>query len=441
MRVAIRQGLSAVIVVGLLGLLGFFLLSWRPAIAPIQGQTSNRFSPELVAKGEVLAAEGHCASCHTSPGGIPYAGGYGVKTPFGTIYGTSITPDPTTGIGLWSREAFTRAMREGVSRDGSHLFGAFPYWSFTKLSDDDIGALYAYMMTQPPVSATIPKNTVPFPLNIRALEEGWKILFFRDGRYRPDSFKSAEWNRGAYLSEALSDCSGCHTPRNALGGEKIRAAYSGALIDGWIAPALTKANRAPIPWTEEELVTYLRNGVTPLHGTTGATMTPVIRGALELPIVPDADIHAIAIYFTDLNHAQERASTIEATTRKALATSSLGSGPEYDPDAQLYAGACLGCHYNSETAPRAERPELALNSSLTASDPTNFIQAVLNGISNTQGAPGLTMPAYASSLNDSEISRLAAYLRRTRTKSPPWPDVEKKVAQIRRESVASAGQD
>ena len=133
---------------------------------------------------------------------------------------------------------------------------------------------------------TTPANTVPFPLNIRALQEGWKIFFFESARYRRNPSKTDEWNRGAYLAEALSDCSGCHTPRNVLGAELIRKAYSGALVDAWIAPALDAANPSPIPWTQGELFTYLRTGVTPLHGTTGATMTPVIRQGLPLIINP-----------------------------------------------------------------------------------------------------------------------------------------------------------
>ena len=223
--------LSAVFV----GLVVFLILAWRPSIAPIQPQNRASFTADSIAKGESLAAAAHCASCHTIPGGQPFAGGYGVNTPFGTIYGTNITPDTETGIGRWSLEAFTRAMREGVARDGSHLFGAFPYWAYTKLYDDDVKALYAYFMTRTPVRATVPSNTVPFPLNIRVLEEGWKILFFKRGRYQADSAKSAEWNRGAYLAEAVSDCTGCHTPLNALGGQKTHEAFGGILdrsLDG-----------------------------------------------------------------------------------------------------------------------------------------------------------------------------------------------------------------
>ena len=155
------------------------------------------------------------------------------------------------------------------------------------------------------------------------------------------------------------------------------ARLCGRLIEGWIAPALTDANPSPVPWTQEELFTYLRTGATPLHGATGSTMALVDSRALALPVVPDSDIRAIALYFSEMDHADARASDIEAATREALATSDLGSGQEDDPDAELYASACMSCHYNRAPTPLATRPELALNSSLTLSEPTNFIQVVL----------------------------------------------------------------
>lgn len=439
-RSIVQRIAFGVIVAGIVGLVGFFYLSWRPAIAPIERLNPATFSSESIANGESLAAAGHCMSCHTRPGGQPYAGGYGVNTPFGIIYGSNITPDPETGIGRWSLEAFSRAMRAGVSRDGSHLFPAFPYNAFTELSDEDIKALYAYLMTRPAVSATVPRNTVVFPLNVRSLQEGWKILFFKSGRYQPNPSKSAEWNRGAYLAEALSDCGGCHTPRNAFGGEKLRDAYSGAIVDNWIAPALTKDNFSPIPWTQEELFNYLRTGLTPLHGGVAATMTPTVRDALALPVVPDSDVRAIAMYFSDINHWGSGQPDTQSKVKQAIEASSLGSGQEYDSDANLYAAACMSCHYNSGALPIPARPELALSSALTMPEPTNFIQAVLKGIGNTEGAPGLVMPAYGSSFSDADVARLAAYLRRTRTKLPPWADLEKKVTALRRADGAAIGE-
>jgi mono/diheme cytochrome c family protein len=433
-KVMIRRASIATFVTACFLLAGLLLLARRTGIAPIERPVPTSFSARSVARGEVLAAEGHCASCHTARGGEQLAGGYAMNTPFGIIYGSNITPDPKTGIGQWSLQAFARAMREGVSRDGSHLFPAFPYDAFTKLSDADIEALYAYFMTRPAVSARVPPNTLPFPFRVRAFQEGWKLLFFRIGRYRTNLSKSKEWNHGAYLAEGLADCSGCHTPRNALGAEKKRAPYSGAEDDGWIAPALTEANPSPIPWTEDDLFEYLRTGVSPLHGATAGTMTDVIRGSLALPIVPDSDVRDIAIYFSQMDHASARVGAIEADTRRALAASYLGSGQEResDPGAELYASACISCHYNDGPVPLPARPELSLNSALTLPEPTNFIRSVLNGIGDTEGAPGMVMPEYASSLNDRELADLAVYLRRTRTKSPPWTDLEQEIAAVRK---------
>src|SRR6201996_1852271 len=163
----------SIVGVGVVCLLAFLGLPWRPAIAPIEPPARSSFPAELIARGKILTGAGYCAVCHTRPGGEPYAGGYGLQTPFGTIYSTNITPDPQTGIGRWSLAAFTRAMHEGVARDGSQLFPALPYDHFTKVSDDDVRALYAYLMTRPPVRAAARANTIPFPLNIRLLQEGW----------------------------------------------------------------------------------------------------------------------------------------------------------------------------------------------------------------------------------------------------------------------------
>jgi mono/diheme cytochrome c family protein len=428
----IALGIVGVCIAGVLAFLG---LAWRPAIAPIEPPNKSNFPAALIAKGKVLAGAGYCVVCHTRAGGQPFAGGYGLETPFGTIYSSNITPDPETGIGRWSLAAFTRAMHQGVSRDGSHLFPAFPYDHFTKVSDADVNALYAYVMTRPPIKAEPRPNTIPFPLNIRPLQEGWKLLFFRSGRYRPNTSKNADWNRGAYLAEGLSHCGGCHTPRNFLGAEKTHDAYAGTDIEDWIAPALTDANPSPVPWTQSELFGYLRNGVAPLHGVSAGPMAPVVHTGLSQ--LPDDDIQAVSLYFADVDHAATRTADLNAAMNKVLATSPLGSDQEYDADARLYAGACLGCHYNAGPNPLPARPELALNSALTLSEPTNFIHVVLNGISIGEGGPDLVMPGFAEALSDADIARLAAYLRRTRAQEPPWTGMEEKIAAIRREPASN----
>src|SRR6202035_4176605 len=168
-----RKLLIRFVALGIVGVMGFFALAWRPAIAPIVPPRPQSFPPELIGKGEALAGGGYCAECHTAKGGKMFAGGYPMQTPFGVLYSTNITPDPETGIGLWSEAAFARAMHEGVARDGSHLFPGFPFDHFTRLSDDDVKALYAYFMTRLPVRAPALTNTIPFPFGIRAFQAGW----------------------------------------------------------------------------------------------------------------------------------------------------------------------------------------------------------------------------------------------------------------------------
>ena len=167
------------------------------------------------------------------PAARPNAGGKSIYRRYGTFYSTNLTPDPETGIGAWSEAAFARALREGVSRDGAHLFPVFPYTHYTQLADADVGALYAYFMTRPPVNAPNRTNTLPFPLDARALQALWKIPFFRAGPYRPDLGRDPRWNRGAYLAEALAACGVCHTDRNLLGAEQWGHPYAGAPVDGW----------------------------------------------------------------------------------------------------------------------------------------------------------------------------------------------------------------
>jgi mono/diheme cytochrome c family protein len=424
----LKRIVIGLIVVLAVGLAGFAVLAWRPAIAPLVPAAAAGFAPETVARGEILAGAGYCATCHTARGGKPYAGGYPMRTPFGTIYSTNITPDIETGIGAWSEAAFRRAMHEGVSRDGSHLFPAFPYDHFTKLTDDDVAALYAYVMTREPVSARPPANTLSFPLNVRLLQAGWKLLFFRPGRFVAPPDRPADWSRGAYLAEGISHCGACHTPRNALGAEERGQDYAGAAVENWLAPPLTKANPSPAPWSRDELFAYLRDGVSRLHGTSAGPMSPVVHDGLVR--LPDPDIQALAVYFSAIDEADSRSGETAPAIRRALAAEQLDTDPQYDADARLYEAACASCHYNSGS-PNKLRPELALNSALSLSEPTNLIHVVLDGIGAKEGAPGIVMPGFGRGFDDAKISRIAAYLRATRTSAAPWRDLVKTVAAIR----------
>src|SRR6516225_9202960 len=429
-----KKLLIAAVALGCLGLVGFGVLAWEPAIAPIAPPAAGSFVPELVAKGEALAGGGYCAACHTAKGGQTFAGGYAMATPFGVIYSTNITPDPETGIGTWSEAAFRRAMHEGVSRDGSHLLPVFSFDHFTKLSDEDVQALYAYFMTRTPVHARARPNGIPFPFNIRYLQAGWKLLFFRPGRFEPDLTKTAEWNRGAYLAQGLSHCGACHPPRNLLGAEKAGEAYGGAVIDNWVAPPLTAANPAPAPWTQDELYEYLRTGTSALHGPAAGPMSPVVQG---LAALPDSDIRAIATYFADVDKALDRLAYVSGAVNLAMSNALAREGDRFDPDARLYTAACASCHYNAAGAPLAARPDLALNSAVHLSDPSNLIQVIVRGMGAEEGMPGAVMPAFGRALTDADIARIAAYLRRTRTNLPPWPDLVMKVVTIRQQNSAT----
>ncbi|MBB2200315.1 c-type cytochrome [Gluconacetobacter tumulisoli] len=424
---------AAVAGIGVAGGLGFLAYAWHPAIAPIAPPASTAFSAASIEHGRILAAGGYCAECHTRRDGhegVPLAGDYLMATPFGAIYSSNITPDPETGIGRWSQAAFIRAMRQGVSRDGSNLFPAFPFDHFTHMTDGDIADVYAFLMTRPPVHSIKRENTVPFPLNVRLLQAGWKLLFLHPGAYRPDPAHDAQWNRGAYLAEGLSHCGACHTPRNAMGAEKAGAAYDGAPVDNWIAPPLNGTNPTPVAWTENEFFQYLRYGVAPLHGSAAGPMSPVIHGGLSE--LPESDVRAIAVYLASLDQATARQGGDTAHLAAAMRTSTRDlTGPQTDPDARLYAGACAACHANTGATPVPGRPELALNNALWLSEPTNLYQVVLRGINAGEGQAGIAMPSFYHALTDADLARLAAYLRRTRTTLPPWTDLEKKAAAVR----------
>lgn len=409
-------------------LLGGFGLAWRPAIEPVTPPAVQTFPASTVALGAQLATAGSCAACHTVAGAAPFAGGLGLETGFGLVYSTNISPDQATGIGNWSQAAFTRAMREGVSRDGTQLLPAFPYTHFTKLTDDDTNALYAYLMTRAPVTSPKRDNTIAFPLNIRALQAGWKLLFFDAGRYQAVADKSAPWNRGAYLAEGLTHCAACHTPRNRFGAERSNAAYAGAKIDGWEAPALNAANPAPMPWTQQDLYDYLRTGESELHGVAVGPMANVVHQGLAS--LPDADVQALAVYFADTNGSAERAAASAGVLTQTGARRLVDVGKETEPGANLYLSACASCHYDPAPKPPKLRGSLALSTAISSADPANFIRTVLGGIGGADSANprGPYMPGFAGALTDADVALLASYVRRTRTDLPAWQDLLDAVA-------------
>jgi nicotinate dehydrogenase subunit B len=413
---------------GALGL-GAAALGWRPAIAPVTRPDAAIYTAATIERGRQLAAAGDCAVCHTAPGGVPNAGGRAMETPFGTIHTTNLTPDADTGVGRWSFSAFQRAMREGISRDGRHLYPAFPYTAFAKTSDDDLMALYAYLMAQPAVHAPTPANDLRFPFNLRPLMAGWNALFHDPAPYRADPTRSAEWNRGAYLVDGLGHCGACHTPRNALGAERGGPAYlSGAVVEGWEAPALTALSNAPLPWTAEELYRYLRHGHTQQHGIAAGPMAPVVK---ELAALPDEDIRAMAAYLASFN-----TSAASTTAPQVVADARTRAAGLVGPSQRLFEGACGACHHDGDgpTLLGVNLP-LALNSNLHSERPDNLIRIVLDGVAEPGSRDIGFMPGFRHSLNDRQVAELAAYMRqRFAPDKPAWRDLEAAAARIRGDS-------
>lgn len=420
----------------------YWIYAWHRPLAPIIPFPPEHFSETAIRRGAVIAASGYCAECHTRHDGFlgaQFAGDYKMNTPFGAIYSSNITPDVKTGIGAWSGEAFRKAMREGISRDGHHLYPAFPFDHFTKMTDQDLNDLYAYLMTRPATLQRPRKNDLIFPFNLRFLQAGWKFLFLHSGSYVPDQQHDPLFNRGAYLAEGAGHCAACHSPRNIMGAEKKGAeAYNGAEIDGWRAPPLNGHNPSPVSWNEEELYAYLRTGSAPLHGVTAGVMAEIIHTYLSQ--FPDADIHALAHYFASkMTHKDD-----EQKDEKALAWAMSSSQQDLsralnsEEDARLYQVTCAQCHSNFGHKLLHTRPELALNSALWLDEPTNLFQVMLGGVKVHEGQEGLVMPSFATALSDHDMARIAAYLRRTRTTLPPWKDLEKKAAQIRAKMKAQS---
>lgn len=415
--------------VGLTGLAAT-TLAVRPAIAPIPRPDPATWSAATIERGRALAGLGACAVCHTAPGGAAYAGGLKLETPFGIVTATNITPDPETGIGNWSYSAFERAMRDGLHRDGRHLYPAFPYPSFKHASDADLQALYAFLMAQPSVKQVNAESRLTFPFNLRPLMAGWNLLFNRGGPIQAEPARSEQWNRGRYLVDGLGHCGACHTPRNALGAEKGGAAYlAGGVAEGWDAPALTTLSKAPIPWSEDALFAYLRDGSSPHHGAAAGPMAPVVA---ELKALPDADIRAMAHYLASFNEPlpaeQAAARAVEIVT-----ATSAAAHPATTAVARLYDGACASCHEAGRGAVTVNAgPALGLSTSLYAGRPDNFLQAVLNGIGgHGYGGQG-AMPHFREALDDRQLAELTRYARsRFAPKEPAWTDVEAAIARIR----------
>jgi Cytochrome c, mono- and diheme variants len=353
-----------------------------------------------VERGRYAVATGNCQGCHTIPGEAPFSGGRGLETPFGIIYTPNITFDVETGLGEWSKDEFWDAMHDGLRRDGSHLYPAFPYPHFTKMPRAEVDAIYDYLATIPRVRREKPENDLPFPLNQRMAILGWKWMFFEPGEFEENPDKSPQWNRGAYLVEGPGHCAGCHTPKNFAGADKKDQDLQGGQLENWAAPSIRGGSNGGLEdWSEDDIVEFLRAGRN-RHTAAFSTMAEVIE--LSTQHMTEADLRAIATYLKDRE--------------------GNGEGEELDvPDAAvvqageaIYLDNCSACHTSDGSGvPRFFAP-LAGSGKVNNDDATTVIRVILKGArsvpTKTYPSP-LSMPAFDWKLTDEQIAAVTSYIR------------------------------
>jgi mono/diheme cytochrome c family protein len=361
----------------------------------------------LVERGEYLARAADCMVCHTTEGGKPYAGGLGFKLPFGVLYSTNITPDKQTGIGNYSDREFLAAIHRGTRRDGARLYPAMPFTSYTRMTDADALAIKAYLFSLAPVHAAAPENTLMFPFNQRWAMIFWSALFNPDSRFEPDASQSPEWNRGAYLAEALAHCGECHTPRNLAFALDNRKKFAGAVTAGWRAFNISSDKSSGVgAWSDDDLVSYLSIGHARGHGTASGPMGEAVDQSFS-QLAPE-DIRAVVAY---LRTVPPVASTdLPATLAPpAPASHKQGGGTADARGKMVFEGACVSCH--GWAGESAISPFATLTGGRAVNDPgaTNVAQIVISGTRrHTEGA--VSMPAFGGAYSDAEIAAVANYV-------------------------------
>ncbi|HJV53889.1 MAG TPA: cytochrome c [Noviherbaspirillum sp.] len=364
--------------------------------------SSSAAASELVEKGAYLARAGDCVACHTTRGGVPFAGGRAIRTPFGTVYATNITPDKETGIGDWSADDFWRALHNGKSKGGKLLYPAFPYPNYTRITRADADALFAYLQSLPAVRQPNREAEMRFPFNLRPLLIGWRALYFRPGVFQPQGYRNAEWNRGAYLVQGLGHCNACHTPRNIFGATEESGELRGAMIPmlNWYASSLTGETDTGLgSWAIPQIAQLLKTGVSS-RGAVSGPMAEVVRESLQY--LSDDDIRAMALYLKRLPRGDEEP-VLTADDEKTL---KLG--------AALYDKHCVDCHKASGEGEPPAYPPLAGNRAVVLTSPVNPIHALLHGgyPPSTRGNPRpYGMPPFSNMLTDVEAAAVLSYIR------------------------------
>ncbi|MGF6994219.1 c-type cytochrome [Paraburkholderia sp. GAS32] len=373
-------------------------------------------SSDLVKRGEYLARAGDCVACHTADKARPFAGGLPINTPFGTIVTPNITPDPDTGIGQWSDADFLRAMHEGVGKSGERLYPAFPYAEYTKVTDQDVLAIRAYLNTLTPIHYAPPSNSLKFPFNLRWLMVFWNLFNFDEGRFVPDPKQSAEWNRGAYLVQGLAHCEECHTPRNFTQGLKTSSRFSGAVQAGWHAYNITSDKTSGVGnWSDDELVAYLSTGAAPGRANAAGPMAEVVTDSTQY--LTHEDVRSIVTYLRSvppINGGESRPRDQWGNPAVDDVTALRGTKINAVNGAQLFIANCATCHNWTgqgvgASAPGAY-PSLIHNSAVGASDANNLAMVILHGVSRTTKQADVLMPAFGTQLTDDQVAAITNYV-------------------------------
>jgi mono/diheme cytochrome c family protein len=384
----------------------------------------------LVERGEYLARAADCMVCHTTEGGKPYAGGLGFKLPFGMLYSTNITSDKETGIGNYSDQDFLNAVHRGIRRDGARLYPAMSFTSYTYMTDADALAIKAYLFSLPPVRAAAPANTLAFPFNQRWSLVFWSTLFNPDTRFQPDTSRSPEWNRGAYLAEALAHCGECHTPRNPAFALDNRRKFAGAVTAGWRAFNISSDKTTGVGgWRDEDLVSYLSVGHADGHGTASGPMGEAVDHSFS-QMAPE-DVRAMVAYLRSVPPIASP--DLPATPAPAAPASHKDGGDTANARGKMvFEGACVSCHGWTGESPIS--PFATLTGAWAVNDPsaTNVAQIVISGtIRHTPGA--VSMPAFGNTYSDTEIAAVANYVT-ARFGSKPARITAKDVAALREQA-------
>jgi len=377
----------------------------------LSAQADDSNDAALLKQGEYISRLGDCGACHSLPGKPAFSGGLAVASNLGTIYSTNITPDKDHGIGNYSEQQFSDAVRKGVLPDGTRLYPAMPYPDYAKISDQDMHALYTWFMKGvQPSAEEPPKTALSFPFNQRWGMRLWNWAFTSDRPFQPIGGASAEVNRGAYLVESLGHCGSCHTPRSLAMNEKALDSsddkfLSGGNLNGWEVPSL----RGLPHWTEQEIVDYLATGRND-KAAVGGEMTSVIKHSTSY--MTEADLKAIAAYLKFLGGNQP--APVAADNAVSATEAKLTSAQDLTTGERLYLDNCGACHFVTGKGAPGVFPQLDQATIVNAGDPTGLIHTILAGAQqpSTAKAPStLVMPGFKSRLSDDEVAQLATFIR------------------------------